>query len=88
MMKRAAHRDETARKTSRRQKRSRGVRFLEVAGKTVEFVELWLEDKEESYIELRFDDQTAMVFVVQPYVGVKVSANYGKWKDGNWKKIG
>jgi hypothetical protein len=87
-MRRAAHRDETARKISPRAKRSQGVRFPEVAGKTLEFVELWLEDDDERYIELCFSDHTALVFAVRPYPGVKVSTEYGKWKAGNWKKIG
>jgi hypothetical protein len=86
-MSRAANRRETGTKTPRRAKRSREVRFPEVVGKTLEFVELWLEDDDESYIELCFSDHTALVFAVRPYPGVKVSSEYGNWKDGNWRGI-
>ncbi len=69
-------------------RRTPGVRFPEVEGKTLEWVELWLDDDDESYIELRFPDQTALLFVIQPYAGVNVETAYGGWKRGNWRRIG
>ncbi len=66
---------------------SRAIRFPEVKGKTLEWVELWLDDDEESYLEFRFQNQTALVFVVQPYAGFTLSADYGDWKTKNWRRI-
>jgi hypothetical protein len=60
--------------------------FPEVKGKTLESVKLGLGD-EENYIELSFQDQTALVFDIQPYVGFTVRADYGDWKTHNWRAI-
>ena len=68
--------------------RSPRMRFPEAQGKTLEWVELWIEDDDDSYLELRFPDQTALVFVLkQPQAGVDVEAAYGAWKRGNWRQI-
>jgi hypothetical protein len=62
------------------------VRFPEVQGKTLEWVELWLDD-EDRYIELSFQDKTALLFEIQPYGGFHVLAAYGDWKTKNWREI-
>jgi hypothetical protein len=62
------------------------VRFSEVQGKTLEWVELWLDD-EDRYIELNFQDKTALLFEIQPYGGFHVLAAYGDWKTKNWREI-
>ena len=67
--------------------RSPRMRFPEVQGKTLEWVELWIEEHDDSYLELRFPDQTSLVFVLKPQAGVDVDASYGAWKRGNWRKL-
>jgi hypothetical protein len=62
------------------------VRFPEVQGKTLEWVELWLDD-EDRYIEISFQDKTALLFEIQPYGGFHVLAAYGDWKTKNWREI-
>jgi hypothetical protein len=62
------------------------VRFPEVEGKTLDWVELRLRD-EENHIELSFQDQTSLVFDIEPHVGFTVRADYGDWKTHNWRAI-
>jgi spore coat protein CotH len=66
---------------------SKAIRFPEVNGKTLEWVELWIEDDDESYIELRFQDQTGLLFVVEPQASLNLHADYGRWKSENWRRI-
>jgi hypothetical protein len=61
--------------------------FPEVKDKVLERVDLKIDEDEESYLELLFQDQTALVFVVQQHAGITVTADYGKWKAGNWNRI-
>jgi hypothetical protein len=65
----------------------KATRFPEVNGKTLDWVELWIEDDDESYIELRFQDQTGLVFVVEPQASLNLHADYGDWKTKNWRRI-
>lgn len=44
-------------------------------------------DENENYIELRFQDQTAVLFIIQQSTGVIVSADYVLWRKGNWWRI-
>jgi hypothetical protein len=69
-----------------RAKPSGAVRFPEIKGKTLEWVELGLND-DDSYIELSFQDQTALLFAIEPYAGFNVRADYGDWKTHNWRAI-
>jgi hypothetical protein len=86
---------QTQRNKPRRKKKTRAgrvlsgkaTRFPEVEGETLDWVELWLEDDDDSYIELRFQDQTALVFVIEPRASLNVRADYGHWKSGNWRRI-
>lgn len=60
--------------------------FDEVKGKIVEFVELSLET--ENYtIEIRFDDNTALTFDMDPEPGIVVTPDFADWKTGDWKPI-
>ena len=67
--------------------RSPRMRFPEVQGKTLEWVELWIEEHDDSYLELRFPDQTSLVFVLKPRAGIDVEASLGAWRKGNWRKV-
>jgi hypothetical protein len=62
-------------------------RFPEVKGKVLEWVELDLRGDDDCYIEIGFQDQTALVFEILPYVGLNVRADYGDWKTHNWRAI-
>lgn len=63
------------------------VEFPEVQGKILERVDLQIEPDEESYLELRFEDQTALVFIIQQYAGITITPDYGSWKTRNWRPI-
>jgi hypothetical protein len=62
-------------------------RFPEVKGKILDWVELDLRDEEDGYIGIGFEDQTALVFMIQPYIGITVRADYGDRKTRNWRRI-
>lgn len=62
------------------------LRFPEVKGKIVEFVELSL-DTENYSIDIQFDDKTALTFDMEPEPGLCVAPDLANWKNGNWKPI-
>ncbi len=61
------------------------VRFREVEGKTLEWVELDLHDAEYNSIELSFRDKTALRFDLQADLSVR--PDYADWKTGNRREI-
>ncbi len=62
----------------------RPIRFPEVVGKTVEWVELYLDDEFNS-IELSFADKTALRFDLQSALFVR--PDLANWKTGNRRDI-
>jgi hypothetical protein len=60
------------------------LRLPEVQGKTLEFVELWLE-ADDNHIELGFTDKTALHLDLE--AGFRVYADYADWKTHNLRRI-
>jgi hypothetical protein len=60
------------------------VQFPEVKGKTLEFVELWLES-DDNHIELGFTDKTALHLDLE--TAFRVRAGYADWKTHDWRGI-
>jgi hypothetical protein len=60
------------------------VQFPQVKGKTLEFVELWLES-DDNHIELGFTDKTALHLDLE--AGFSVGADFADWKTHNWRGI-
>jgi hypothetical protein len=60
--------------------------FHEVKGKIVDFVELSLE-AENYIIDIRFDDNTALTFDMDPEPGLMVTPDLADWKTGDSKPI-
>lgn len=62
--------------------------FTDFQGKVLDRVDVRLDrDENENYIELRFQDRTAVLFIIQQSTGVIVSADYVLWRKGNWRRI-
>jgi hypothetical protein len=59
-------------------------RFEEVKGKVVDLVEVFTTGESHS-IEVRFQDKTALHFVIDP--GFILETEYADWKTGNWRPI-
>jgi len=59
-------------------------RFEEVKGKPVDFVEVFTAAEYHS-IAVRFEDKTALHFVIDP--GFIMEAELADWKTGNWRPI-
>jgi hypothetical protein len=59
-------------------------RFEEVKGKPVDFVEVFTAGEYHS-IAVRFQDKTALHFVIDP--GFILETEYADWKTGNWRPI-
>ncbi|HET8891132.1 MAG TPA: hypothetical protein VFQ41_19675 [Candidatus Angelobacter sp.] len=59
-------------------------RFEEVKGKTVDLVEVFTAGEYHS-IDVRFEDKTALHFVIDP--GFTLETEYADWKTGNWRPI-
>ena len=59
-------------------------RFEEVKGKPVDFVEVFTAGEYHS-ITVRFEDKTALHFVIDP--GFILETEYADWKTGNWRPI-
>ncbi len=59
-------------------------RFEEVKGKPVDFVEVFTAGEYHS-IDVRFQDKTAIHFVIDP--GFTLETEYADWKTGNWRPI-
>ena len=59
-------------------------RFEEVKGKLVDLVEIFTAGESHS-IEVRFQDKTALHFVIDP--GFTLETEYADWKTGNWRPI-
>src|SRR4029077_3133936 len=59
-------------------------RFEEVKGKPVDFVEVFTAGEYHS-INVRFQDKTALHFVIDP--GFILETEYADWKTGNWRPI-
>jgi hypothetical protein len=59
-------------------------RFEEVKGKPVDFVEVFTAGEYHS-IAVRFEDKTALHFVIDP--GFILETEYADWKTGNWRPI-
>ncbi|SRR5579871_3058172 len=70
--------------TVRRYKGRRFYRFEEIRGKTVEFVEVFTAGEYHA-IDLRFQDKTAIHFVIDP--GFIMETEYADWKTGNSRTI-
>ena len=56
----------------------------EFQGKTVDFVEIFTSGEYHS-IDVRFQDKTALHFVIDP--GFTLETDYADWKTGNWRPI-
>jgi hypothetical protein len=59
-------------------------RFEEVKGKLVDLVEVFTAGEYHS-IDVRFQDKTALHFVIVP--GFIMETEYADWKTGNWRPI-
>ena len=59
-------------------------RFEEVKGKPVDLVEVFTAGEYHS-IDVRFQDKTALHFVINP--GFTLETEYADWKTGNWRSI-
>jgi hypothetical protein len=59
-------------------------RFEEVKGKLVDFVEVFTAGENHA-IDVRFQDKTALHFVIDP--GFTLETEYADWKTGNWRPI-
>jgi hypothetical protein len=59
-------------------------RFEEVKGKPVDFVEVFTAGEYHS-IDVRFQDKTALHFVIDP--GFILETEYADWKTGNWRPL-
>ena len=70
--------------TIRRYSGRRFYRFEEVKGKLVDLVEIFTAGESHS-IEVRFQDKTALHFVIDP--GFILETEYADWKTGNWRPI-
>ncbi len=70
--------------TIRRYSGRRFYRFEEIKGKLVDFVEVFTAGEYHA-IDVRFQDKTALHFVINP--GFIVETEYADWKTGNWRPI-
>jgi len=68
----------------RRPKRRQALRFDEVTGKTVEFIEM-RTDADFPCVEIAFDDKTALVVVMNTRLSMESS--YSDWKTGNQRLL-
>jgi len=59
-------------------------RFEEIKGKPVDFVEVFTAGEYHA-IDVRFQDKTALHFVIDP--GFTLETEYADWKSGNWRPI-
>ncbi|HEY7402730.1 MAG TPA: hypothetical protein VIB39_04365 [Candidatus Angelobacter sp.] len=59
-------------------------RLAEVAGKTVEYVEIFTSGEYHS-IDVRFQDRTSLHFVIDP--GFTLDTEYDDWKTGDLRRI-
>jgi hypothetical protein len=59
-------------------------RFEEVKGKLVDLVEIFTSGENHA-IDVRFQDKTALHFVIDP--GFTLETEYADWKTGNWRPI-
>jgi hypothetical protein len=59
-------------------------RFEEIKGKPVDFVEVFTAGENHA-IDVRFQDKTALHFVINP--GFILETEYADWKTGNWRPI-
>ena len=59
-------------------------RFEEVKGKPVDFVEVFTSGEYHT-IDVRFQDKTALHFVINP--GFTLETDYADWKTGDWRAI-
>jgi hypothetical protein len=59
-------------------------RFAEAAGKPLDLIEFFTSGGYHS-IDVRFQDKTAMHFVIEP--GLTLETEYADWKTGNWRRI-
>lgn len=70
--------------TVRRYRGRRFYRFEEVRGKPVDFIEVFTTGEYHA-IDVRFQDKTALQFVIDP--GFIVETEYADWKTGNGRSI-
>src|SRR5437899_2198248 len=70
--------------TVRRYSGRRFYRFEEIKGKLVDFVEVFTAGEYHA-IDVRFQDKTALHFVIDP--GFILETEYADWKTGNWRPI-
>lgn len=70
--------------TIRRYSGRRFYRFDEVKGKPVDFVEVFTAGEYHA-IDVRFQDKTALHFVIDP--GFILETEYADWKTGDWRPI-
>ena len=70
--------------TVRRYSGRRFYRFEEVQGKPVDFVEVFTAGEYHA-IDVRFQDKTALHFVIEP--GFILETEYADWKSGNWRPL-
>ena len=70
--------------TIRRYKGRRFHRFEEAQGKPLDYIEFFTAGEYHS-IDVRFQDKTAMHFVIEP--GFTLEIDYADWKTGNWRPI-
>lgn len=70
--------------TIRRYDGRRFYRFEEAKGKPVDYVEVFTSGEYHA-LDVRFQDKTAMHFVIEP--GFTLDTEYCDWKTGNWRPI-
>ena len=74
----------TGKTARRRPKRRQALRFDEVIGKTVEFIEMGT-DAHFPCVEIAFDDKTALVVVMNTRLSMEPT--YSDWKTGNQRLL-
>ena len=72
------------RKPPRKRRPRHCLRFPEVQGKTVEFIEMWA-DSDFPCVDIGFDDKTALHFVMDTRLAMQPT--YSDWKTGNQRVL-
>ncbi|HEY2234667.1 MAG TPA: hypothetical protein VGK01_14420 [Candidatus Angelobacter sp.] len=74
-------------KGARKRRLPRGcVRYSQVKGKIVDFVELWVS-LDYRCITIRFQDKTDFCVQIDPCIGLTFNAMHSDWKTGNQRVL-
>jgi hypothetical protein len=74
-------------KSARKGRLSRGcVRYSQVKGKVVDFVELWVSS-DYRCVTIRFQDKTDFCMEIDPCIGLAFNAMHSDWKTGDQRVL-